>query len=114
MDILLLAGGFLSGSIVVTLLVLLTRRWLPTPGAALGVGLAATLLATYVSLRLSWWLAERYMQTEVVPQWEAQGHLDNGPSVFVAVGSVATSVALAVLLGGLLATSVLMAMRMAR
>jgi hypothetical protein len=114
MDILLLIGGLLFGAMIAALFVRLARNRFPTPGAALAIGFVATLAGSYVALHLGFWAAERFVAAEIVPQWEAQGHFDNGPSAFLAVGSLAMPLVIGAFIGGLVTTITWMAVRMSK
>lgn len=114
MDALFIAAGALLGAVLPALCIWLTRNRFPTPSGALAVGFIATLAGSYAALRLAFWAAEHFVVSEVVPQWEAQGHFDNGPSAFLAVGSLAMPVALGAFIGGILTTTIWMARRMSK
>ena len=114
MDLLILLAGLLFGTVVTGSCILLTRNRLPSRAGALAVGVAATAAETYAALHLSFRLAEHYVRTYIEPQWQAQGQLDNGPSSFVAIGTLAMPFIAGALLGGVIASAVLTIRRQAR
>jgi hypothetical protein len=107
----ILLAGLLFGTIVPALCILLTRRWIAGKAGALAIGLVATFASTYLALQLSFRVAEHVVMTQVVPQWKAQGHFDNGPSAFVAIGTLAMPFIFGALFGGMIATVILVARR---
>jgi hypothetical protein len=114
MELLILLAGLLFGTVLTALCIMLTRKRFSSRLGALAVGLVATVAETYAALQLSLRLAEHYVRTYIEPQWQAQGHFDNGPSSFVAVGTLAMPFIGGALLGGIVASVVLAIRREAR
>lgn len=103
--------GVLVGGGLTSLCIILTKRWVPSRIGALMVGLASTCMVTYLAIRVGFSVAEDIVIAEVVPQWEAQGPTDHGPSAFVVIGMLVMPFVYGVFGSGLAASLIVAARR---
>ncbi len=92
--------GALAGSIFVGAGIALSKRYFPSAVGGLLVGALLTCIGTYLAILTGFSIAEQIVLSQVEPQWRAQGHTDNGPSAFVAVGMLAMPFVAGAFVGG--------------
>ena len=107
MEAIIFVIGLVAGGILTSACIALTRRFLPSKVGGLVVGLLATGVLTYLSLRAGFEIALNFVRTQIEPQWEAQGITDYGPSAFVLILSLAGPLVYGVLISGLIASLVI-------
>jgi hypothetical protein len=112
--VLLFLSGVLAGGAVTSLLLMLVRKWVRAAPAIVLAAFAFLMALTWLAGLSSFSIAERWVIAEVVPQWEAQGHLDNGPSAFVAIAALAMPFVIGVMSSSVASSIVFMIRRRSR
>lgn len=108
---LIFLAGLAVGITFSWLFLFLTKRIIPSKAGALILGLVSTLVIAYLAVQIGFRVAEHVVISQVVPQWKAQGHFDNGPSAFVAIGVLAMPFVTGTFIGGFIATIVVVSRR---